>query len=87
MKVVPKIMSKHKTVNYSDLKDGNAFIYCEDIYIKTSYGNQVGVCVSDCGHHIEEMCDEQVIPIDAIFTWKYKDTKKSPKSRMAKRKK
>ena len=76
MKVIPKIRNKHKTVNYTDLKEGDAFVYGGDLYIKeTIHDGQYGICLNDVNDFIENMCGTQVIPVNAEIRWSYKDKK------------
>ncbi len=77
MKTVPAITSKHKTVDYADLEVGVAFMYSDNLYIKSSDPghNQIGVCLHD-GYYINGMCGEQVIPVNAEVKWSYKTQKK-----------
>ncbi len=75
MKITPKITSTHKTVDYSDLKEGNAFMYGGDLYIKSSYGEQMAFCLNESDSCLDGMCGTQVIPVNAEIKWSYKDTK------------
>jgi len=61
MKVIGN--NEKNTVDFADLKPGDCFRWDSDIYVKSAYG-QDAICLDD-GFMIQEMCGEQVTPVDA----------------------
>lgn len=78
MKVTPKSPKEHKFVDYATLDEGEVFVFNGDIFIKTEYGDQVGICLTE-GCYIDEMCGTLVTPVDAELKWSYKKPKKAKK--------
>ena len=83
MKTIPAIKPpKHKTINYTDLPDGSAFMYSGDLCVKINIDNgQQGVCLNDMGGYYSDLCGTQVTPANAEVVWSYKEKPKTKKGK------
>ena len=76
MKITPKLPKpKQDTVDYADLENGDTFLYQGNACIKSDIDcEQRAVDLTD-GDFYDDMCDQQVIPINAELKWSYKAKK------------
>jgi len=83
MKVSPLIKHEHKTVDYTDLAEGDAFVYGGELYIKYNGDTdmQYGISLSEPGFSLKEMCSYPVIPVNAEIKWSYKEQPKKAKAK------
>ena len=73
MKITPKLRRRHKMVDFATLKDGDTFLYGpdnEDLCMKTDSIDQVGFRLDGTGQY-EDMCGEEVVPVNAEINWSY----------------
>ena len=86
MKITPALRKpRQKTVDYSELNDGDCFYYDGNIYMKldNDYCDQVGLSLNEPEWDIKQMCGTRVIPIDVEIKWSFQ---KQPAVKKAKKK-
>jgi hypothetical protein len=72
MKAVPRLRRRHKYVDFTDLKEGEAYIKDDLLFIKVGLENsQYGFSVDGEDYH-EDMNGVEVIPVNAEIHWSYK---------------
>jgi hypothetical protein len=76
MKVIPRTKNR-KSVKFSVLNPGDAFIWRDGICIKGS-ANQILIDLNT-GFTCYDNCDELVVPVEATVNWKHKEFKKRNK--------
>lgn len=77
MKITPKTKNR-KMVDFADLKPKDTFYWHGGIWIKID-DNEQGIANLETGEYQISMCGELVVPVDAVLTWKYKQSKKEKK--------
>ena len=73
MKVTPSIKRTAKTINYSDIKDRECFVYNGHLYIKDDGGGgQYAICLDDPSIETTDgFCGVQVQPVKSEIKWSY----------------
>ena len=79
MKVVPKLTSKRKKVEYCNLTDGDCFMWDGCLCMRIDQESEVdqGAVNLESGELYKDMCDALVIPVDAKINWKHLASKKT----------
>lgn len=68
----PPLPVSKDSFEYSDVENGDCFLYNGDLYIKDdSDGDQFGVSLVT-GKYVTDMCGKPVIPVDVEIKWKVK---------------
>jgi len=70
-RISPNINTTPPGVTYSNLYDGDCFIWGGRLWIKSEVDGQEAINLAD-GDQVSDMCDEVVIPVDVKITWKVK---------------
>ena len=70
MKVTPKVKGPKNYCDYADLNYGDCFIYHSELWMKmVNVEDEEQMAVNFNGDWQNNMCDEQVLPVDAEIKW------------------
>ncbi len=68
-RVNPPIPNTNEYVDYSDLNNGNCFLYKGSLWMKFDLDEQEAINL-DTGEQDSYLCEKMVLPVDITINWK-----------------